>query len=88
MATTKKNKVAETTQIGDVTLSVEATEYSDRAMFMRMTRAEGEMEDGRRIEVATNELGYGIIVRVGDRQFVISEHKLIDAVLDFMEKEE
>lgn len=66
-------------------VTVKVTEYGERAMFMRSIRAEGTTEDGREIEVAVNELGAGIIVRIGDRTFVFSEFALVDGLLEMEE---
>lgn len=72
----------------DLSLPVKVTEYlgSKRPLFMRSVRAEGETEDGRKIEVAVNELGAGIIVTVDGHTFLVSEFSLVDAVLDHLEE--
>lgn len=71
----------------EIQLSVKADEYfGDRQpLFMRSVRAEGQTKEGHDIEVAINELGSGIIIRINKRTFVISEYGLVDAALDYME---
>lgn len=64
--------------------TIEATvtlrDYGDNAMFMRSVRATGKTLDGREVEMAVNELGAGLIVRIGKRTLVLREDELVRAV--------
>jgi hypothetical protein len=88
MAETKFEK--EQYEKREITLTVEATEYfgDKQPLFMRSIRGEATTDSGREIEIAINELGFGIIVRVDKQTFVVSEHGLADAVLAYIDKED
>jgi len=64
----------------EIKITVSLTDHGEDAMFLRSVRCEGEAPDGERIEVAVNEMGFGIIVTLGRRSFVLNEVRLAEAV--------
>lgn len=66
---------------------VPVSDYGENAMFMRSVRANGETSRGELVEVAVNEMGFGIIVRIGKRTVVLNEIALAEAVGAVLESE-
>ncbi len=66
---------------------VPVSDYGENAMFMRSVRAEGKSPRGELAEVAVNEMGFGIIVRIGKRTVVLNETDLAAAVGAALESE-